>query len=108
MGKAVHLRQEAEGTVGEWAIGNFAKLAEEHEVRANTYRQVASMLETPVGSIDMDLAEWDALSLVKVRDGCDAFQCRTNQGVDAITSMVFSGCASGVDHGRQRMRTACA
>merc|ERR1712146_74737 len=81
--KAVSSRQETQGIVGHSIL---AKLAAEHEERANAYREIATMLERPIGSLEMELVEWDALKLVKVRGGCDKLQCRTNQGFDAIKS----------------------
>merc|ERR1712072_1198363 len=39
--RAVPLRQE---TLAAFGCGNLAQLAEEHETRANTYRQIAAML----------------------------------------------------------------
>lgn len=94
-----------EGAVGH---SNLARLAEEHELRANTYRQIASMLEHPIPSVEMDLAEWDALSLVKVKDGCGALQCRTNEGFEAMKSLAYSSCSSEMQRESQGRRTVCA
>lgn len=85
----------------------LAVLADEHESRADTYRQIASLLETPIGSLEMEAAEKDALSIVKMKDGCDALHRRTNVGLEAIKSMAFSGCA-GPDGESRRLRAVCA
>jgi len=103
--RAVPLRQETLVALG---CGNLTQLAEEHETRANTYRQIAAMLVAPISSEEMTPVEWDALSLVKVKDGCGALQCRTNEGFEVIKSMAFASCSSEVDREGQRRRTVCA
>lgn len=104
--RALQSRHEA----GYVSLGddNLGQLAEEHEMRASTYRQIATMLEEPIGSVDMDLAEWDALSLVKVKDGCDALQCRTNEGFEAVKSLAFTTCTPEGHGEGHRERTVCA
>jgi len=84
------------------------ELADEHEARAKTYRQIADMLEAALTSVEMDLSEWDALSLVKVRDSCTALQSRTNEGFEAGKGLIFSGCTSGIDHLDRKRKTVCA
>jgi len=103
--RALQLGQESEGMAGH---SDLAKLAEEHALRGNLYRQIANMLEAPAASVEMSLTEWDALSLVRVRDSCGALQCRTNEGFEAVKWMVFSGCASGAEHLDERRRSVCA
>jgi len=104
-------KQQDEGISGN---SDLAELVEEHEARASAYRQISSMLEMPVRSVEMGPAECDALSLVKMRNGCGTIQCRTNEGFEAVKSFAFSGCASEWDRECRavnrdcRMRTACA
>merc|ERR1712139_166948 len=96
-------------------IEGVAELAKEHQVRASEYRQIASMLEVPLKSLEMNPAERDALALVKVRNSCGTLQSRTNEGFDAVKTFAFSGCARewnrecrDVDRECRRMRTVCA
>lgn len=87
---------------------NLTVLAEEHEMRANTYRQISSLLEAPIASLEMSSDEWDALFLVKVNDGCASLQCRTNEGFEAVKSMIFPSCADQANQGTQSRRIVCA
>jgi len=104
------LRAVKPGQTGESMRGDskLAELADEHEARAKTYRQIAHMLEAALTSIEMDLSEWDALSLVKVRDSCTALQSRTNEGFEAGKGLIFSGCTTGIDHLDRKRKTVCA
>lgn len=87
---------------------DLAKLVKAHELRAITYRQIAGMLQEPISSVDMDLAEWDALSIVKVKDGCSALQCRTNEGFEAFKGLTYSGCTPERHNEGHRERSVCA
>jgi hypothetical protein len=104
---ALQSYQQIEGVIDH---DRLAKIAGQHELRAITYREFASILEKPIGSMEMNLAEWDALSLVKVKASCETLQRRTNQGFEAIKSLAFSGCAveANQDTLSRRMRTVCA
>lgn len=77
-------------------LSKLSKLAEEHAVRAGTYKQIASMLETSIGSIGMDVVERDALSIIKMRESCGEVQCRAQNGFQAIKNMAVAGCV-GLD-----------
>jgi len=103
--RALTPARESEGLAGH---RDLAKLADEHELRANMYRQIADMLQAPAASVEMSFIEWDALALVNVKDSCGALQCRTNEGFEAVKGMVFSGCTSGVEQLDERRRMACA
>jgi len=97
---------------GAAAHSSLAQLAAEHETRANTYRQIAEMLKQPLATVEMNLAEWDALSLVKVKDGSlgalGALQSRTNEGFEALKSLAYPSVSSEIQRDSQRRRTVCA
>lgn len=97
---------------GAAAHNSLAQLAAEHETRANTYRQIAEMLKQPLATVEMNLAEWDALSLVKLKDGSlgalGALQSRTNEGFEALKSLAYPSVSSEIQRDCQRRRTVCA
>jgi hypothetical protein len=89
---------------------NLSQLAEAHEKRASIYRQIAEMLEAPTIPVEMNLSEWDALSIVKVKDGLSSLHCRTNDSFDVVKVLAFSNCDSEMEGVRReyQRRTACA
>lgn len=99
---------QAQGDGNVSSYSDLAQIGEEHEIRAHVYRQISNLLESSIGSSDLHPAEWDALSFVKIRDGCDALQCRTNEGFEIVKSMVFSPCDSQLDQEGRSKRTVCA
>jgi hypothetical protein len=84
-----------------------AKLADEHELRAKVFRQIAEMLKDPISSLAMNLAEWDAHSFVKAKSGCAVIHGRTSEGFQAVKSFAHSGCMDNESPTGRRM-TACA
>jgi len=82
------------------------KLADEHEMRAKTFRQIADMLKDPISSLTMNLAEWDAHSFVRVRASCGLLQCRTNEGFEAVKSLAYTSCDETAM--ARKMRSVCA
>lgn len=89
----------------------LGRLAGQHEQRVLIYREVSTMLQAPIASSGMNLAECDALALVKVRDSCSAIQCRTNQGFEVVKNMLFASCSSEEELDKRslsdRLRSSC-
>lgn len=107
---AVKLKSVQLGHQLEVGQPDVSQLADEHEKRANTYKQIAVMLEERVASMDMNQAEMDALSLVKVKGGCDRLQNRTNEGFEVVKNSFFDSCASemGREGHWKSVRSVCA
>merc|ERR1712176_1090238 len=73
--------------------GDFARLAEEHEVRARVYKQIAEMIQIPAASAQLSAQEWDALLLVKVKEGCNMMTQRSIDGVGHVRARTAAACA---------------
>jgi hypothetical protein len=73
---------------------DVADLATEHDARAELYRQIAKMLEVPIGSSELSLEEWDAITLVRIREGTDSWKGKTVEGLQIIRNMALAGCAA--------------
>jgi hypothetical protein len=86
------------------------RLAGEHEVRVQMFREIAEWLKKPISSLSMNLAELDAHSFVRMRQNCGILQSRTNEGFEAAKNLAYTSCASDIDgeSRTRRMRSVCA
>merc|ERR1711924_410328 len=98
--KAASTRPRVDGVSGDSDLG---QLSEQHEQRVHVYREICTMLQDPIVSSGMNPAQWDALALVRVRDGFSALQCSTNKGFEVVKNMLVPGFSP--EDGRDGRRT---
>lgn len=87
--------------------GDLVPIIEEHAMRANTYREISNLLQSQhVSCVDMDDAEWDALTLIKMKAGYNVFQSKTTEAFQAVRSIAFTNCIEDGSDAR-RGKTVC-
>jgi hypothetical protein len=82
--------QSIECTIGQ---ADVADLGKEHEERAELYRQIANRLQVPIDSSELALDEWDALFLVRIREGTNTLKDNAFERLESIKAMALAGCA---------------
>jgi hypothetical protein len=92
---ATLLKKSSLNNVAESGVSqeDFARLIEEHEDRARVYRQVAGMIQAPAATIELSVQEWDALAMVKVKEGCSVMTQKTTVGVGHVKTRTAAACA---------------
>merc|ERR1711862_909917 len=92
---AAMLKKSALKRVDERVVGkgDFVHLAEEHQERARAYKQVAQMIQIPVATAELSVPEWDALAIVKVKEGCNVMTQKAIDGVGHVRTRTAAACA---------------